>query len=195
MSDVGPPFDRPPRGPSRLASRPAAGKLGALWVMSLALLGAVAACGGNPDVAVSVGRSLELWVSTPDIVNEVNFIDETGNPRQIRARASNRQLAVVEVTLVNRTSIVTPLRISSESAQLGDRRGQRIDALDPFESGRPITELSEEDQTYNSFLWGDTQLERQFQIKGWMVFDVPKGLTLGTFWWREVDTISVNLFL
>ena len=188
-------MDRPAQGPSWLASRPAAAKLGALWVMLLALLGAIAACGGNPGVAVSVGRSLELHVSTPDIVNEVNFIDEAGIPRQIRARASNRQLAVVEVTVVNRTSIVTPLRISSESAQLGDRRGQRIEALDPFESGRPIAELSEEDRTYTSFLWGDTQLERKFQITGWMVFDVPKGLTLGTFWWREVDTISVNLFL
>lgn len=178
-----------------MASRPAAAKLGALWVMSLALLGAAAACGGNPDVAVSVGRSLELWVSTPDIVNEVNFFDEAGNPRQIRARASNRQLAVVEVTVVNRTSIVTPLRIGSESVQLGDRRGQRIDALDPFESGRPIAELSEEDQTYSPFLWGDTQLEREFQITGWMVFDVPKGLILGAFWWREVDSIVVDLFL
>ena len=181
--------------PSQLASRPAAAKLGALWVLSLALLGILAACGGNPDVAVTLGRSLELHVSTPDIVNEVNFFDRAGEPRQIRARASNRQLAVVEVTVVNRTSIVTPLRIDSESAQLGDRRGQRINALDPFESGRPIAELSEEDQTYTGFLWGDTQLEREFQITGWMVFDVPKGLTLGTFWWREVDQISVNLFL
>ena len=180
---------------SRSVSRPAAAKLGALWVMSLVLLGAVAACGGNPDVAVSLGRSLELHVSTPAIVNEVNFFDEVGIPRQIRARASNRQLAIVEVMVVNRTSIVTPLRIDSESAQLGDRRGQRIDVLNPFESGRPIAELSEEDQTYTGFLWGDTQLEREFQITGWMVFDVPKGLTLGTFWWREVDQISVNLFL
>jgi hypothetical protein len=195
MSDARPSLDRPPQGASRLACRPAAAKLGALWVMLFALLGAVAACGGNPDVAVSRGRSLELHVSTPDIVNEVNFIDGAGNPRQIRARASNRQLAVVEVTVVNRTSIVTPLRIDSESAQLGDRRGQRIDALDPFESGRPIAELSEDDQTYAGFLWGDTQLEREFQITGWMVFDVPRGLTLGTFWWREVDQISVNLFL
>ncbi len=195
MTEVRSSMGRPPRGPFRLASGSAAARLGALWVMSLALLGAVAACGGNPDLAVSLGRSLELHVSTPAIVNEVNFFDKEGKPRQIRARASNRQLAVVEVTVVNRTSIVTPLRIDSESAQLGDRRAQRIDVLDPFETGRPIAELSEQDQTYTGFLWGDTQLERRFQITGWMVFDVPRGLTLGTFWWREVDQISVNLFL
>ncbi len=178
-----------------MARRPSAAKLGALWLVSLVLLGVVAACGGKPDLAASVGRSLELHVATPNIVDEVNFFDEAGKLRQIRASASNRQLAIVEVTLVNRTSIVTPLRIDSESAQLGDRRGQRIDVLDPFESGRPIARLSEGDKTYTGFLWGDTQLDREFQITGWMVFDVPKGLTLGTFWWREVDQISVNLFL
>ena len=194
MSEVLPSLGRPPQGPSKLVSRPAAAKPAALWVMMFVLLGAIAVC-GNPDVAVSLGRTLELHVSTPNIVNEVNFFDEAGKPRQIRARASNRQLVVVEVTIVNRTSIVTPLRIDSESAQLGDRRGQRIDVLDPFESGRPLAELSEEDRTYTGFLWGDTQLERKFQITGWMVFDVPKGLTLGTLWWREVDQISVDLFL
>ena len=155
MTEVLASLSRPAQEPSRLASRPAVAKLGALWVTSLVLLGAVGACGGNPDVAVSLGRSLELHVSTPAIVNEVNCFDEAGKPRQIRARASNRQLAVVEVTVVNRTSIVTPLRISSESAQLGERRGQRVNALDPFTSGRPIGELSEEDHTYTRFLWGE----------------------------------------
>ncbi len=195
MTEVLASLGSPPQGPSRLARRPSAAKLGALWVVSLVLLGVVAACGGNPDLAVSVGRSLELHVATPNIVDEVNFFDEAGKLRQIRASASNRQLAIVEVTLVNRTSIVTPLRISSESAQLGDRRGQRIDALDPFESGRSIARLSEGDKTYTGFLWGQTQLDREFQITGWMVFDVPKGLTLGTLWWREVDPIVVDLFL
>ncbi len=195
MTEVLASLGSPHQWPSRLASRPSAAKLGALWVVSLMLRGAVAACGGNPDRAVSVGRSLELHVSTPNIVDEVNFFDEAGKLRQIRASASNRQLAIVEVTLVNRTSIVTPLRITSESAQLGDRQGQRIAALDPFEFGRPIARLSEGDKTYTGFLWGETQLDREFQITGWMVFDVPKGLTLGTLWWREVDPIVVDLFL
>ena len=29
-------------------------------------------------------------------------------------------------------------------------------------------------------------------MREWMVFDVPKGLTLGTFWWQEVDDIMTD---
>ena len=167
---------------------------GLRYLLPLALLLVIAAgCGGSSDTSVRVGRSLEVWVSSADVVEEVNFIDGTGNPYQIRARASNRQLAVVEVTIVNRTSIVTPLSIDSETAQLGDRRGARVNVLDPFQVGERIERITEDDEVYAPFLWSNTQLERDRQITGYMVFDVPKGLSLGTFWWREVDTITVDL--
>ena len=169
--------------------------LAILLVLPLLLAAVASACGGSPDLAVAMGRSLEIHVTSPDIVDEVNYLDGAGNPVQIRARASNRQLAIVEVTIVNRTSILTPLRIDTESVQLGDRRGDRVDVLDPFESARPVERFTEDDVTYLGFLWGDSQLERNFQITGWMVFDVPKGLTLGTLWWNEVDDITLDLFL
>ncbi len=169
---------------------------GLRYLLPFALLLAIAAgCGGSSDIAVRTGRSLEVWVSSPDVVDEVNFIDGTGSPFQIRAKASNRQLAVVEVTIVNRTSIVTPLNIDSEAAQLGDRRSSRINALDPFQAGKRIDRIAEGDAVYSPFLWSDTELERDRQITGYMVFDVPKGLSLGTFWWREVDNITVDLNL
>ena len=183
-------------GPTLARTLPAAphcaAKLRYVWALAL-LLVAAAGCGGDSDIAVRVGRSLELWVSSPNVVDEVNYVDGNGNPFQIRARASNRQLAVVEVTVVNRNSIVTPLSIDSDAAQLGDRRSSRVNALDPFLAGRPIERIAEDDETFAPFLWSDTELGRNLQITGYMVFDVPKGLTLGTFWWREVDTIVVDL--
>jgi hypothetical protein len=45
---------------------------------------------------------------------------------------------------------------------------------------------------YSPFLWGDVELRRPSQVREWMVFDVPKGLTLGTFWWQEVDDIMTD---
>jgi hypothetical protein len=30
------------------------------------------------------------------------------------------------------------------------------------------------------------------QVQGWMVFDVPKGLTLGSLFWDEVDEVTVD---
>ena len=42
---------------------------------------------------------------------------------------------------------------------------------------------------FKPFLWGNINLDKNFQVQGWMVFDVPKGLILGTIWWEEVDSI------
>ena len=41
-------------------------------------------------------------------------------------------------------------------------------------------------------LWGEIELERNFQATGYMVFDVPKGLTLGSVWWSEFDDIIAD---
>ena len=170
----------------------------------LMALGAIVACGGGgPGISVSVGRSLEIHATSPELVDRVDFLDGRGDHQVIRARASNRQLAVVNVTVVNRTSIVTPLLIDADAARLGDRRGERIQPLNPFVMGRPAgtpdpkqCERSPDSGTleckYSPFLWGDVELERRFQVQGWMVFDVPKGMTLGTFWWQEVDDVSID---
>jgi len=41
-------------------------------------------------------------------------------------------------------------------------------------------------------LWGEVQLDRDFQVKGWMIFDVPKGLTLGSVFWNEIEEIIAD---
>lgn len=158
----------------------------------LMLLVAVACGDSGPEIAVVVGRSLELHTTYPEIVEQVAFTDTTGQHRVIRPRATNRQLIVTNVTIVNRTSLFTPLLIDSESAQLGDRRGERIDALDPFEASRLVETAGPDENKYTPMLWGEVNLDREFQVDGWMVFDVPKGLILGSLWWEEVDSLIAD---
>ena len=128
-------------------------------------------------------------MTRPIVLDKVSFTDSAGNPMVLRPRASNRQLAVVDVTVVNRTSIITPMLIDSDAAKLGNRRGERINALDPFALAQPLDVADSETDMYKPFLWGETVLDRNFQVEGWMVFDVPKGLVLGSFWWEEVDEV------
>ncbi len=163
-----------------------------LLMCMLAAVLALGACGDEPEIVRASGRSLELHTTHPLIVDKVAFIDNAGEHRVIRPKASNRQLVLLEVTVVNRTSLVTPLLIDAEAAQLGDRRGERIDALDPFEASKPAEAGSADEDLYTPFLWGEVDLDREFQVQGWMVFDVPKGLILGSLWWEEVDTIIAD---
>lgn len=170
------------------------GRLSALTLLALMLASlAATSCGSDDPERVSArGRSLEVHTSHPVIVEKVAFMDNSGQHRVIRPRASNRQLVLLDVTIVNRTSLITPLLIDEEAAQIGDRRGERIDAIDPFEASRIVDVADPEEDLYSPFLWGEIELDREFQVQGWMVFDVPKGLILGSLWWEEVDTIITD---
>jgi hypothetical protein len=167
-----------------------------LIIMTLPLTG----CGSDdPDFAFARGRSIEIHAQRPVMLEKVSFSStsttggvSTLQHRIIRPKASNRQLAAVQVTVVNRTSTVMPLLIDPEAARLGDRRGQRINALDPFDRSDVIEAADEEENKYSPLLWGDIQLDRNFQVAGWVIFDVPKGLTLGTLWWNEVDEVVAD---
>ena len=190
-----------PRGlVTRLASLPAR-SLAVFATLALLVLPLLfAGCGSDdPDFAFARGRSIEIHAQRPVILEKVSFSStstkgevSTLQHRVIRPKASNRELAAVLVTVVNRTSTVMPLLIDPEAARLGDRRGQRINALDPFERSVLIEEADEEEDEYSPLLWGEIQLDRNFQVEGWVLFDVPKGLTLGTLWWDEVDDVLAD---
>ncbi len=155
---------------------------------ALALL-LLVACESEPEKLVVRGRSLELHASEPNLVDKISFVDLEGKHRVLRPRASNRQLAMIDVTIVNRTSLVTPLLVDPEAARLGDRRSDRINPINPFDGAEYVDVASPDEDMFKPFLWGNIELDKNFQVQGWLVFDVPKGLILGTIWWDEVDTI------
>ena len=157
--------------------------------LSAALALLLLACGSEPEMLIVRGRSLELHASQPNLVDKIAFLDSQGNHRVLRPRASNRQLAMIDVTIVNRTSLITPLLVDPDAANLGDRRGERVSPLNPFDNAEFVDAASPDEDKFKPFLWGEVDLDKNFQVQGWMVFDVPKGLILGTLWWEEVDSI------
>ena len=178
-----------------------------LGLLCLVLLGMIAAtlagCSSDPDVIGVRGRSIEIHAKRPVVGEKLTYEDPGNKFYVFRPRASNREVAAVCVTVVNRTSTVMPLEINPEAARLGNRRGERIPAMDPFErsvtvdsaGGDPIltdTGDAEDLSRCTQLLWGQVQLDREFQVSGWMLFDVPKGLTLGTLWWDEVDEVVLD---
>ena len=163
-----------------------------MLLLTLVTLPLVAACSSEPDLVAVRGRSIEIHAERPVILEKVSYSTGTGEHRVVRPRASNRQLAAVLVTVVNRTSTVMPLLVDPEAARLGDRRGERIGAMDPFDRFGTVDAPDVDEDKYAPFLWGDIQLDRNFQVQGWVIFDVPKGLTLGTLWWDEVDEVVAD---
>ena len=170
--------------------------LAAFVVLTLAavMLLAASGCGGeDSNLVVRRGRSLEIHATIPEVVDKVAYVGGVdGRHRVIRPVASNRRIAVTEVTIVNRTTTVVPLLVDGTAAELGDRRSRRVEAIDPVEQAELLDDADPDANKYTPFLWGEIELPRDRQVKGWMVFDVPQGLTLGTLWWNEVDDVLLD---
>ncbi len=142
----------------------------------------------------ATGRNLEIHASRPQVVSKA-FYTQGDITRIITPSASNRKLAVVNTTIVNRSSTVIPISVDPDAVQLGDRRGKKSSAIDPFARSKEISGVIKADPDVleiNPVLWGEIELARGFQISGNLVFDVPKGLTLGTIFWDEVEYIPVD---
>ena len=167
---------------------------GLLAVCLIALL-FVSACGANDDKDRGVaGRNLEVHAENPIVVDKAFFVDE-GETRVIIPSASNRQIVVVKTTIVNRTSTVIPLLVDAEAVKLGDRRGKRYEAINPFEKSKKINGTLSEGirvKEIAPIFWDKTELPRDFQVGGYLVFDIPKGLIIGTLFWDEVEYIPVD---
>lgn len=165
------------------------------WVAVVVMLALMAAaCGGDDDIAVAIGRQLEFVATAPQVAERVIFTDGLGRTRVLRPRASNRQLAVVDIIVVNRSTTVVSLLLNEATVELGDRRSDRLEAIDPFNADVPEGEVDVRGAIVieENPLWGEVEVNRGFQISGWFVFDVPKGLILGTIWWNQADTVSLD---
>ena len=171
-------------------------------VLSLFFIGCIAvssvftiACNSEPENRSVAGRNIEVHTGFPVIVESAFYMGTDGKTWVITPSASNRQLVVMKPTIVNRTSTVIPLLVDTEAAKIGDRRSRRFPAIDPLLKARSVSMVLEESPTVKDIspiLWGDVELARQTQVEGYIVFDVPKGVILGTLFWDEIEYIPVD---
>ena len=87
---------------------------------------------------------------------------------------------------------MVPLRVDPEALQLGDRRGDRIDALDPFEAAGVVDSAGPDEGKFFPFLWGPVQLDPGLRGLGLGRLRRTQGLVLGALWWNEVDEFVVD---
>ena len=158
----------------------------ALGLLLSGLVIAVACGGGDSGLRHVKGRTLEIYYESPIITQSLVY-SRDGQDYLIEAEDPSKRIAVVNVTVVNWMSTVVHLSIDGNAAQLGDRRGERVGALDPFEAGQGAGVTDPEEGEYLPFLWGALELKRDYQVSGWMVFDVPERLRLASLWWNESE--------
>ena len=163
-----------------------------LLILTLTILTLIS-CKQEITLVGKSGRSLEILVDKPLKLENLDYVHLNGQYNRLFPKASNRILALVEVTVINRTSTVVPIKIDENASLLGDSRGETIEPLNPFKSEQLIILNEPIKDIYSPLLWGDIELARNTQVSGWMIFDVPRGLRLNSFTWDEVDYIITGL--
>ena len=145
----------------------------------------------NHQTRVSKGAQLTIVTGTPKIAQEIVFKHEN-EIRKITPNA-NKELVAVYLGIVNSDVGKASLYIDSEAAVLRDTDYKTHSILDPFSESEVIT--SQGDYTdsqlmeYVPLLWGNQTLMKDYQITGFLIFEVPIGREWQSLNWYQGDTV------
>ena len=100
---------------------------------------------------------------------------------------NNIKYPIIFITFI---LILSTLGCESDDSDFFIRKGRTID---PYVNSVIVaTEESELDK-YTPFLNGHIELNKGFEVQGWMIFDIPRSIKPLTIWWRESDDIVIDL--
>lgn len=159
----------------------------------VAALGLIAAgCGGADEGVWVSGKIMQMRVSEVQHVESVAY--RIGDDHYvIRPQTQGRDLVVAQVLLVNRRSAQVSLFVDPDAVDLEGGDARDYPPIDPYVRGQKVDVADVDEGLFTPFLWDAVEMARDFQIVGWMVFEVPRGVDVSRIRWHNVDTFSVIL--
>ena len=160
--------------------------IGFLALLTLWALGA--GC-YNPDLEArwARGSQLRLGVGALQTTDQVVFL-QGGEGKVIQA-TEGKTLVAVPVRLVNDRTGKALLYVDEGAAVLRDVRSRNYPLIDPFARAVLAEGPVDEEKVLTPFLWGNLTLEQNFQVSGWLIFEVPPDREWLELEWRQGDTI------
>ena len=110
----------------------------------------------------------------------------------VRPTEEGNSLYLARIILVNTRSQFESLRVSDVSVQLLGELNVEWPALDPFAQGRDVETSPPDIDKYVPFVWGNFELLQDFQLEGWLLFDLPSGTEPRGMRWDTGDTILLD---
>jgi len=147
----------------------------------------------DSEFFVRKGRTIAIGATPPIVRDRITFTDTTGNLRLIKPISPDNKLVIVKLKIINDSVTHVPIFIDTEAAELGDRGGSRGWNIDPSANSVIVATQESELDKYTPFLNGHIELNKGFEVQGWMIFDIPRSIKPRTIWWRESDDIVIDL--
>ena len=149
------------------------------------------------------GRTLDISLVTLERTPELLYPDLSGSRHfRIRPSADDLELVLVRVKVENHTATSAIVNVDSQSAELRDFFQGKYFPLDVNDRAEEVdAPANPTDERSVVFLWNRTledgttqafELERDFGIDGWMVFEAPEDTKFREFRWRAGDTLSIE---
>lgn len=163
-------------------------------VMVTALI-ILAGCGEGPEKfgEWAWGDVLRGRVTALERLPDALIMAEDGETYKRVTPEEGNELVVAYVELANDETSKILLSIGVESAELDERdTSMESHPVDPFARGVDTEEFGEDETYYWPLLWGPVELDKGFQITGWMIFEAEKGSKFRRMVWRESDTIFIS---
>ena len=108
----------------------------------------------------------------------------------IRPSSEENQLMAIRTRVGNHAATRVQLDIEALPPELRMDTG-RFKSLNTFEAGVPTEGFHAEKNVYVPFLRGTQALEKDFQLDGWLIFDVPRGSDVESFKWEAGGDIII----
>ena len=108
----------------------------------------------------------------------------------IRPSSEENQLMVIRARIGNHAATRVQLDVEALPPELRMDTG-RFHSLNTYEAGVPTDGFHENKNVYVPFLRGSQALKKDFQLDGWLVFDVPRGSDVESFKWEAGGDIII----
>ena len=148
------------------------------------------ACGDDPLTSITLaGRGLTMNVSELQVVDGVIYQDVDSEFYSVGPAMEGHDLIVARVTIWNTRSGLLSLNIDEDSGRLDGTDGEQSFPVDPYERRVKLDAPPAALSPHLPFLWGPSELPQDFNISGWMVFELPVGTEIAQLRWEQVDAL------
>jgi hypothetical protein len=179
-----------------------------IFPLFVLLLVALGACSGTSSAFNQYhrGRTLDISIVTMERVPELRY--RTIDPQQqvhhylITPSEEGMELVLMRIKVENHTATSAIVNIDEQAAELRDFLGNGYFPININERVEEVgaPENPAEERTI-VFLWNRTfedgttksfELQRDYGIDGWMVFEAPKDTEFRELRWRAGDSLSIE---
>ena len=150
----------------------------------------IAGCGPSPDIVLARGRILQISATPLQTVLDIGY-SEQQKSYAIRPRAVGKALFLTRVSILNRTAGLASILVDDQAVFVEDSQGNRYRPVNPFEPRDPVTSPLAMDGAFTPFLWGNSEVRENFEVSGWLVFELPQNSHVRVLLWDQVENLRL----